>query len=125
MPPGFPAGFGGGMPGAFPGFGGPPQLAALQNPKVLDALVRSGRFRTREEAQAWIGQMLAMATQAGAQQAPFSEMQTGTWVDGQQVSGGTWVNGQQVSGQMPGAGQQTFQDLMDQARQKRNKGRGN
>jgi hypothetical protein len=96
------------MPGAFPGIGGAPQLAALQNPAVLDALVRSGKFRTREEAQAWVSQMVARATQSAGQQAAFGGMQPG------------WGSGQQVP-----PGQQTFQDMMDQAKKKGRKGRGN
>jgi hypothetical protein len=82
----------------------------MQNPQVLDALVRSGRFRTRDEAQAWISQMVEMATQNAAQQGAMGGMQPGTWGNGQQL---------------PGPGQQTFQDLMDQAKQKRHKGHGN
>jgi hypothetical protein len=85
----------------------------MQNPKVLDALVRSGRFRTREEAQGWISQIVAMASQGAPQQAGF-----GVTVD-------TWVNGQQMPGPLPGPGQQTFGDLGNQADQKRKRGRGN
>ncbi len=110
MPPGFPPGFGGGVPAGFPGSAGLPQFAAsMQNPRVLDALVRSGKFRTHEEAQAWISQMVARATQNAGQQSAFGGVQPG------------WANGQQV----PGPGQQTFQDLMDQAKKKGRKGRGN
>ena len=109
MPPGFSPAFGGGVLAGFPGSAGLPRFAAsMQNPRVLDALVRSGKFRTHEEAQAWVSQMVARATQSAAQQAAFGGMQPG------------WANGQQV----PGAGQQTFQDLMDQAKKKGRKGRG-
>jgi hypothetical protein len=114
MPPGFPPSFGGGTPFGFPGLGSLPQVtAAMNNPRVLDAMVRSGRFTTREEAQAWISQMVAMSNPAAAQQFAPGAMQPGTW-----------VNGQQAPGFAPGAGQHTFSDLMDQARQKRRKGRG-
>ena len=110
MPGGFPGGFGGGMPGGFPGADGLAQLSAsAQNPRVLDALVRSGKFRTREDAQAWLSQMVAKATQSAAQRGAMGGMQPG------------WGAGQQL----PGAGQQTFQDLMDQSKKNRDKGRGN
>ena len=110
MPGGFPPGFGGGMPGGFPGADGLAQLSAsAQNPRVLDALVRSGKFRTREDAQAWLSQMVAKATQSAAQRGAMGGMQPG------------WGAGQQL----PGAGQQTFQDLMDQSKKNRDKGRGN
>ena len=110
MPGGFPPGFGGGMPGGFPGADGLAQLSAsAQNPRVLDALVRSGKFRTREDAQAWLSQMVAKATQSAAQRGAMGGMQSG------------WGTGQQL----PGAGQQTFQDLMDQSKKNRDKGRGN
>ena len=114
MPPGFPSSYGGGVPFGFPGLGSLPQVtAAMNNPRVLDAMVRAGRFRTREEAQAWISQMVARSNPAVAQQFAPGAMQPGTW-----------VNGQQAPSFAPGAGQQTFSDLMDQARQKRRKGRG-
>ena len=110
VPGGFPPGFGGGMPGGFPGADGLAQLSAsAQNPRVLDALVRSGKFRTREDAQAWLSQMVAKATQSAAQRGAMGGMQPG------------WGAGQQL----PGAGQQTFQDLMDQSKKNRDKGRGN
>ena len=110
MPGGFPGGFGGGMPGGFSGADGLAQLtASVQNPRVLDALVRSGKFRTREDAQAWLSQMVAKATQGAAQRGAMGGMQPG------------WGAGQQL----PGAGQQTFQDLMDQSKKGRDKGRGN
>jgi hypothetical protein len=110
MPGGFPGGFGGGMPGGFSGADGLAQLtAATQNPRVLDALVRSGKFRTREDAQAWLSQMVAKATQSAAQRGAMGGMQPG------------WGTGQQL----PGAGQQTFQDLMDQSKKNRDEGRGN
>ena len=110
MPGGFPGGFGGGVPGGLPGADGLAQLtAATQNPRVLDGLVRSGKFRTREDAQAWLSQMVAKATQSAAQRGAMGGMQSG------------WGTGQQL----PGAGQQTFQDLMDQSKKNRDKGRGN
>ncbi|MGD0447643.1 MAG: hypothetical protein ABSB36_03380 [Candidatus Dormibacteria bacterium] len=110
MPGGFAGGFGGGMPGGLPGADGLAQLtAATQNPQVLDGLVRSGKFRTREEAQAWLSQMLARANQSAAQRGAMGGMQPG------------WGTGQPL----PGAGQQTFQDLMDQSQKNRDKGRGN
>ena len=110
MPGGFPGGFGGGVPGGLPGAAGlPPLTAATQNPRVLDGLVRSGKFRTREDAQAWLSQMVAKATQSAAQRGAMGGMQSG------------WGTGQQL----PGAGQQTFQDLMDQSKKNRDKGRGN
>ena len=110
MPGGFPPGFGGGVPGGLPGADGLAQLtAATQNPRVLDGLVRSGKFRTREDAQAWLSQMVAKATQSAAQRGAMGGMQSG------------WGTGQQL----PGAGQQTFQDLMDQSKKNRDKGRGN
>jgi hypothetical protein len=109
MPAGFP-----GAPG-FPGVPGVPSVpslpqftAAMQNPRVLDALVRSGKFRNHEEAQAWVSQMVARATQSAGQQAALGAMQPG------------WGTGQQ----MPGTGQ-TFQDLADQSKKKRDRGRGN
>jgi hypothetical protein len=110
VPGGFPDGFGGGMPGGLPGADGLAQLtAATQNPRVLDGLVRSGKFRTREDAPAWLSQMVAKATQSAAQRGAMGGMQPG------------WGTGQQL----PGAGQQTFQDLMDQSKKNRDTGRGN
>jgi hypothetical protein len=88
MPPGFPAAYGGDMPAGFPGAPGFPGVpgvpsvpslpqftAAMQNPRVLDALVRSGKFRNHEEAQAWVSQMVARATQSAGQQAALGGMQ--------------------------------------------------
>jgi hypothetical protein len=38
------------------------------NPQVLDAMVRSGKFSSREQAQAWLNQQVAVAQQRAAAQ---------------------------------------------------------